>query len=279
MRRMNTDNGETHGSVEVQDRRDDAATRLATRREIVGAGIATATSIGLALSGATAFRAEAAAQAAPHQCDERVHDVLATALVAERIAVTLYYTGLTAHIVKDRSGPRNTGVADGDRAAALTYLQATLDQEEKHVRLLERQGAISPFHKFHFPTTAFEHLGVTNRPGTYFWTVDHLETALAGIYIAAIKRLSTLRRDDLATLAARILGVECQHRTLYRALSRDDPADNITLEVNQFTCAGDASVLLRPFLTGQGFHSGPTRVISLPTAAQLARVVHHTTGV
>ena len=51
---------------------------------------------------------------------------------------------------------------------------------------------------------------------------------------------------------ARSLGVEAERCALYRSISQDYPADNVTLEVAQFTCANDIQRVLAPYLTGKG---------------------------
>lgn len=64
------------------------------------------------------------------------------------------------------------------------------------------------------------------------------------------------------------MAVECQHRALYRVISQDDPADNVTLEVADFACVSNAVTVLKPFLTGRGFSGSVTPAIPLPTVAQ-----------
>jgi hypothetical protein len=154
-------------------------------------------------------------------------------------------------------------------------LQAALDQEQKHAQILHNAGAISPYDAFHFPASAFESLGYTGVTGTFLWLLDHLETACIAVYLAAVERFAGLGRPDLAVLCVRNLAIECEHRALYRVISQDDPADNITLPVAQFTCAGDISRIFRPYLTGIGFPSGITitRAFAPPTPEQTARVI------
>ena len=153
-----------------------------------------------------------------------------------------------------------------------------LDQEQKHARILANAGATSPYTHFYFPATTFASLGFTSRVGTCLWVLDHLETAFIGAYIAAVRRFGELARPDLATVALRFLGVECQHRALYRAIARDDPADNITLEVAQFAHVSDAAVALTPFLTAKGFSSGATGAIAIPAQDQIMRAVGKNTS-
>ncbi len=102
--------------------------------------------------------------------------------------------------------------------------------------------------------------------------IHYLETVLVGTYLAAIGRLGILGHTDLAVMAVQVLQTECTHRVLGRAIAGDNPADNVTLEVEAVPCVSDAATALQPFITGRGFQSGATAPISLPTEAQVARV-------
>ncbi|HZS90233.1 MAG TPA: ferritin-like domain-containing protein [Chloroflexota bacterium] len=243
------------------------------RRRLLAAGAA---GLGLATVGALPHATRAAAPRAA--CAEGVQEIIDTALVAEQLATTFYYTGLTTHAVM--ADPRTAGAGgdpnavgpDGNRVN-VAYLQAALDQEQKHARILAGAGAASPYTHFYFPATTFESLGFTNRTGTYLWVLDHLETAFIGAYLTAAQRFGALERVDLAVVALRILAVECQHRALYRVISEDDPADNVTVEVADFSCVADAAGVLKPFLTGQGFPGRAGPAVPLPTAAQTARAI------
>lgn len=62
-------------------------------------------------------------------------------------------------------------------------------------------------------------------------------------------------------------GITRSH-ALYRVLSADDPADNLTLEVASFGCIADAGAALAPFVTGQGFPHGATPAIAVPTPSR-----------
>jgi len=243
------------------------------------AGVGTGTVLA-GLSARQSARATAATAATLDAagCGESVQDILNAALIAERLATTFYYTGLTTKaIARD---PKVAGYAANPNAVSrngnpvnVAYLQAALDQENRHAQLLSNAGATAPHKEFYFPASAFKRLGYTSHMGTFLWTVDHLETAFIGAYLAAIERLGALGRDDLALLVTRFLGVECEHRALYRVIAGDDPADNVTLEVASFACVSDVTRVLTPFLTGQGFPSGSTTAIPLPEPARIAHVV------
>ncbi len=237
---------------------------------------------GLVLAGAGAGRAAAATPPAA-ACSESVRDILDTALIAERLAVTFYHAGLSERpILRDKrvagsSANPNAVARDGD-PGNVASLQAALDQEDTHARLLHRLGVTSPYTRFYFPAATFEKLGYTTHPGTFLWVLDHLETAFIGTYLAAAARFDVLGRDDLALLAMRILGVESEHRALCRVIAEDEPANNVTVEVSSFACVSDAAAALRPFLTGEGLPGGGV-ARPLPTPAQIARAVgRHKSG-
>ena len=262
-----------------RDARQDRSSRVWARRKFLQAAATT----GLALAGAEPLAALAAAPRPLAACSEGVQEIANTALVAEQLATTFYYTGLTAPaILHDRrcagaSGDPNAVAPDGN-TVNVAFLQAALDQEQKHAQVLTNAGATSPFTSFYFPATTFDRLGFTSEVGTFLWVLDHLETAFISTYLAASKRFGDLGRIDLAVFALRVLGVECQHRALYRVVSNDDPADNVTLEVVNFDCVGNAVPLLAPFLTGHGFPGAAGPAIPIPTPAQTARVIGYNTS-
>lgn len=244
-----------------------------SRERFLRAAAATA---GLAvLPAGVASPVEAAADV--RGCGESVQDILNAALAAEQLATAFYYTGLTTRAIAGvpaiagASADPNNVSPDGNRAN-VAYLQAALDQEQKHAQILANAGAVSPYQGFYFPASTFERLGFTSHRGTYLSVLDHLETTFISAYIAAVRRFATLGRADLVTVALRFLGVECQHRALYRVISGDDPADNVTIEVGQVDCVGDAAGALAPYLSGRGL-PGATTKVALPSPAAVARVV------
>lgn len=259
-----------------RSRGDYSAPHTPTRQQFLKAGAMAGA--GLAFAGADPLYALASAPGATAACTESARDILNTALIAEQLATTMYYTGLTSPAVlhsgkiAGSSGDPNAVAANGN-PQNVAYLQAALDQEQKHARMLTKLGATSPYTSFYFPQTTFESVGYTSREGTFLWVLDRLETAFISAYIAAVKRLGALGQVDAAILMVRILGVECQHRTLFRVISADDPADNVTLEVAEFNCVGDAATALQPYLTGHGFPHGATPAISLPSPALTAAVI------
>ncbi len=257
--------------------RGEAGASTARRRFL---GTMAGVGAGAALAGLSARQSARATSATLDAvgCGESVQDILNAALVAERLATTFYYTGLTTraitgdHRVAGYAANPNAVSRNGD-PANVAYLQAALDQENRHARILSDLGATAPYKEFYFPTSTFDQIGYTSMPDTFLWSIDHLETTFISAYLAAIDRFGALGRYDLALLAARFLGVECEHRALYRVIAGDDPADNVTLEVASFACIGDAVQALTPFLTGNGFPAGATAAIPLPEPAHIARVV------
>lgn len=211
-------------------------------------------------------------------CKETVQDVLNTALTFERLAMTFYHAALTTPAVVGGQGGRssanslNASRIGGARSVA--HLRTSLDQERQHAQFLMDYGAASSYKGFHFPAAAFQGVGYTSHSGTFLWSLDHLETAFIGIYLAAVIRLGALGHGDLAVTMGRILGTECEHRALGRVIAGDDPVNNVTLEVSSFTCVSDAAKVLNPYLSGNGFKGAPrTRRIAVPSQAEVSRVV------
>jgi hypothetical protein len=204
-------------------------------------------------------------------CGETVADLLNTTLTAEHLTLTCYYTALvTPTLLKQIAG---SPAGPSGMAGNVACLQAALHQEVQHVMILENLGAQSPYKTFYFPAMALQSLGYTSHAGTFLWMLDHLETACIAAYVRRIDRYMTLQHPTLVLLAARILGVEAEHRALYRVISQDYPANNVTLEVGQYTCASDIQRELDPYLTGKRLPGRTHRVVALPAQAQIERVL------
>ena len=255
--------------------RPDGAARALARRTFLAAA---AVGAGGALAGLAPGTTGAAAPGPAAGCTESVQDLLNLGLTIELAATTFYYTGLTSKAVV--SDPKVAGSSANPNAVArngnpqnTANLQAALDQEQKHAQILANAGAVASVTHFYFPASAFARLGYTSHAGTFLWVLDHLETACVAFYFAAVRGFAVLGRFDLAVLAVRNLAVEGEHRAVYRAISEDDPANNITRPVDQFTCARDAVRVLTPYLTGRGFPSRVTRAIGIPSRVQTAAVI------
>jgi hypothetical protein len=261
--------------------RQDGAARALARRTFLAA--AAAAGAGGALAGLAPGTTGAAAPAPAGGCPESIQDLLNLGLTIELAVTTVYYTGLTSRGVV--SDPKVAGSSANPNAVArngnpqnTASLQAALDQEQKHAQILTNAGAVPSVTHFYFPASAFARLGYVSHAGTFLWVLDHLETACIAFYLAAARHFAVLGRADLAVLAVRNLAVECEHRALYRAISEDDPADNLTLPVDQFTCARDAMSVLRPYLTGRGFPGRVTRAFGIPSRAQTAAIIGQNTS-
>lgn len=244
----------------------------------------------VAVSGATLTLGHHADAAAPPDKrsratapDSAVQAILDTALTAERLAITFYYTALTTHaVLRDArlTGPSvdpfNPGQLPGGNPANVKDLQAALDAELRHAEALAAAGARSPHTAFYFPAGTFDGLGEIWRPNTVLGRIDILETAMVGAYASATYQLMLLGRPDLAPIVARIMGVEAEHRVLGRLIAGADPVRGLATELTPIGTVTDAARALRPFVTGregEGFSGRPTRPIPLPSTARVARVV------
>ena len=250
--------------------------RSATRGAFLKGG--SASGAAAALVAARTTTGLAAARGAVPAAGDSIQDILNTALIAEQLAMTFYYTGLTSKSITATPQIAGAGgdplhVSPDGNPGNVAYLQAALDTERKHAAILRKSGASSPFRGFYFPAATFEGIGYTSHAGTWLWVLDHLETAFIGAYLAAIARFGVLKRPDLGVLAGQILGTECEHRALYRVISGDDPANNVTTEVASFKNVTDAVPVLKPFLTGQGFPAGATPKIIIPNDAAMVHII------
>ena len=233
-------------------------------------------------TGRRVARTQGLADAATDLCTDTIQSILTTALAAERIAATLYYTALTTPAVMrnralaGRSGnPNDPGLPPGGHPQKVRFLQAALDAELKHAALLSAAGAQSPYTRFYFPPTTFQRMGTSVDPGSFLGVVELLETAMSGMYVAAAEHFLQLGRHDLAGLATQLMGVETEHRTLGRVIAGVRPPNDLTLAPAPFACVSDVDTVLRPFLTGRRFlfaHDS-TAALALPSAARARRVI------
>ena len=193
-------------------------------------------------------------------CNDPVSTVLNTALLAEHLGMAFYYTALTSPgVMRDNQlggsslDPNNPGLPPNGNPHHVRYLQAALDAEGKHALSLRQAGAKSPFTSFYFPESAFHGLGSAHVKHSFLGMWDFLESVQVGVYAAAVHRFLTLGHIDLATHAARVLGVEAEHRALSHVLNGGTPINTLTLEQVPYSCVSDAAMALAPFLTGHGF--------------------------
>ena len=127
-------------------------------------------------------------------------EILIAAEIAEALAVTTY-----TNIISQ--APFFTRLASDDQG----YLQAALQEEMSHY-LLEQSvtGSPSPFTKFFYPK------GMFSNAQTTLDTLVTLEDAFIAAYLVGVRDFST---GNLRVTAARIMGIESDHRTLARVLA------------------------------------------------------------
>ena len=173
------------------------------RRQFLGR--AAATGAGVFAGGAT-FSALAPSLAAANkggkhkQGKKRDTEILIAAEIAEALAVTTYTNIINtapffAHLAPDDQG----------------YLRAAREEEMSHYLLEE--GAThkpSPFTTFYYPPKMFADARTTLN------VLVTLEDAFIAAYLVGVRDFSTA---DLRVTAARIMGIESDHRTLARVVA------------------------------------------------------------
>jgi hypothetical protein len=127
-------------------------------------------------------------------------DILIAAEIAEALAVTTY-----TNIIN--TAPFFTNLASDDQG----YLIAARQEEMSHY-LLEQSatGQPSPFTTFFYPPNMFTDAQTTLN------VLVTLEDAFIAAYLVGVRRFST---PDLRVTAARIMGIESDHRTLARVVA------------------------------------------------------------
>ena len=127
-------------------------------------------------------------------------EILIAAEIAEALAVTTY-----TNIIN--TAPFFKNLASDDQG----YLKSARNEEMSHY-LLEQSvtGRPSPFTTFYYPPDMFENAQTTLN------ILVTLEDAFIAAYLVAVRRFST---PDLRVTAARIMGIESDHRTLARVVA------------------------------------------------------------
>jgi hypothetical protein len=170
------------------------------RREFLRGTAAAAAGIG-ALMALTRNEARAATgKANVSGLDKPDLEILIAAQIAEALAVTTY-----TNIIN--TAPFFTRLASDDQG----YLKAARQEEMSHYLLeksLTKQD--SPFTKFFYPLNMFSNAQVTLN------TLVTLEDAFIAAYLVGVRRF---HHDDLKVTAARIMGIESDHRTLARVVA------------------------------------------------------------
>lgn len=166
-----------------------------------------ATASALAFAGSSAFGGllrAAEASDAPKASNSGLTagdtEILIAAEIAEALAVTTY-----TNIIN--TAPFFKNLADDDQG----YLMSARNEEMSHY-LLEQSatGKASPFTTFYYPPDMFANAQTTLN------ILVTLEDAFIAAYLVGVRRFST---PDLRVTAARIMGIESDHRTLARVVA------------------------------------------------------------
>ena len=138
-----------------------------------------------------------------HDDDDLRHEdieILIAAEIAEALAVTTY-----SNIIEN--APFFTRLADDDQG----YIRAALQEEMSHYALEKSvTGKPSPFTSFFYPKNMFADAQTTLN------TLVTLEDAFIAAYLVGVRNFST---RHLRVTAARIMGIESDHRTLARVVA------------------------------------------------------------
>jgi Ferritin-like domain len=181
------------GSNDEGDAMSELETRRWTRAGLVRS--AGATGAAVAFSGLVS-----AAPAGAAGLTKGDVEILVAAEIAEALAVTTY-TGIIQQSAFFRR------LATDDQG----YFRAARQEEMSHYALEKSvTGKPSPFTTFYYPHHMFANARVTLN------TLVTLEDAFIAAYLVGVRRFSTA---DLRVTAARIMGVESDHRTLARVVA------------------------------------------------------------
>jgi len=133
--------------------------------------------------------------------------ILIAAEIAEALAVTTYMNIINL-------APFFSRIPDDDQG----YLKAALQEEMSHYALEQSvTHENTPFNEFFYPKNMFEDTQTTLN------TLVTLEDAFIAAYLVGVRNFST---RELRVTAARIMGIESDHRTLARVIGPDvAPAD------------------------------------------------------
>jgi len=126
-------------------------------------------------------------------------EILVAAEIAEALAVTTY-----TNITKSAFFANLAGDDQG-------YIKAARQEEMSHYLLEESvTGKPSPFTTFYYPTDMFSSARTTLN------VLVSLEDAFIAAYLVGVRQFS---HDNLRVTAARIMGIESDHRTLARVVA------------------------------------------------------------
>jgi len=236
---------------------------------------------GAAVSALALKGTPAKAQANSYQSADTFAEMVTAFLIAEDLATTFYYAGLTGAVMQDPNlagpGGSATNITANGNLGNVGYLQAALIQEIEHASVFRDlltgtpgMQANDPYTTFYFPAGTFASL-------TPFLTIlNALENAFIGAYMNLIQELAyksvaattgTLTGADakysakqyqyFALIAGSILGIESEHRVLGRVIGNNNPANNYSYEQTDgltsiYHGPNSAVVALTPFLSSNG---------------------------
>lgn len=181
------------------------------RSAMVGAGIAAAGGIATLTSvlakPALAAQSSGNAKTMRNGLKQSDREILVAAQIAEALAVTTY-----SNIIN--TSPFFQNIPGDDQG----YLEAALQEEMSHY-LLEQSvtDEATPYTAFYYPFNMF------TDPQTTLNTLVTLEDAFIAAYLVGVRDFSNV---DLRVTAARIMGIESDHRTLARVVGGDIAPQN-----------------------------------------------------
>jgi hypothetical protein len=208
---------------------------------VVGAAAA-AGFAGIFGNGTTAFAA--------HDKQDSVQTIINLAATAELLAVTTYYTALTAGDLQLTGAERR-------------FLTAALDSELTHFEVLVSLGATPA------ATSFFTVNGMFSNRATFVAVLDTAETLFIGAYVAASRRFAELGAPNFSAVATQTAVVEGQHHALIRQMQPDLLPNNNSYAQPIFYNVSDVVPSATPFLSGGSGFSGPTAAPSAATVRAL----------
>lgn len=223
---------------------------VANRRSfLTGLGLASLGVAATSITGCSSNDTTARAQT-PASSTDTAAQIFTAALIAENLAITVYFNALTGGVIQDSnlagSGGTAINVSASGSSINVAYLRAALSEEISHAVLLrtllglkaDGSGDVAAGvpATFYFPTGTFDNL--TN----FLPILLALETAFIGAYMTAVEEFSSMAAGyngfsatqsnpamsgsnytqaqliNFAKVSASILGVEAEHRALARAI-------------------------------------------------------------
>ncbi len=209
--------------------------------------------------------------------EDTANQIFQAAVIAEDLATTFYYNGLTGPVIEDPAlaGPGGTATSGTGNVPNVDYLRAALSQELEHANLLRAVGNLGsgyssdPFQAFYFPSATFSNIS------SFIATLEALENAFIGAYLNAIREFASLasrstergvpdgpyggpysaaQLEYFAEVAASIMGVEAEHRVLGQVILNANQPNNLYFEstdglTSVYHGSSSAVAALTPFLS------------------------------